>query len=364
MKRKLSIALRLVISIVLLVLLFREHNFFTEIAPRLGALLENWPWVLAGLFSAFLGLMACATRWYVILRGYAPHMPWRVMARTELIAAFFNVSSIGVIGGDAYKIMSVTRRLPGQAPQVGVSLMLDHVTGFVAVGMSNTMMEFDVFLEQGDEIPQLNPAVVLVNGAEMHKASQFVADPNDDYWTTLDERVAAAGLSDAQVQIVWLKEARASNNLPFPLDALVLKNDLRDIIENLSARFPNLKIVYLSSRTYGGYATTDLSPEPHAYQSAFAVKWLIEDQIEGKVGLNFDPNQGTVYMPWLSWGPYLWADGVAGDPNGIIWEQSDFSYDGTHPSPSGRAKVAGQLHHFLRTDVTAVPWFLSSEAVQ
>lgn len=236
--------------------------------------------------------------------------------------------------------------------------------GFVAVGMSNTMMEFDVFLEQGDEIPQLNPAVVLVNGAEMHKASQFVADPNDDYWTTLDERVAAAGLSDAQVQIVWLKEARASNNLPFPLDALVLKNDLRDIIENLSARFPNLKIVYLSSRTYGGYATTDLSPEPHAYQSAFAVKWLIEDQIEGKVGLNFDPNQGTVYMPWLSWGPYLWADGVAGDPNGIIWEQSDFSYDGTHPSPSGRAKVAGQLHHFLRTDVTAVPWFLSSEAVQ
>lgn len=135
MKRKLSIALRLVISVVLLVLLFREHNFFTEIAPRLGALLDNWPWVLAGLFSAFLGLMTCATRWYVILRGYAPQMPWRVLARTELIAAFFNVSSIGVIGGDAYKIMSVTRRLPGQAPQVGVSLMLDHVTGFVAVGL-------------------------------------------------------------------------------------------------------------------------------------------------------------------------------------------------------------------------------------
>ncbi len=236
--------------------------------------------------------------------------------------------------------------------------------GFVAVGMSNTMMEFAVFLEQSDQIPQLNPAVVLVNGAEMHKASQFVADPNDDYWATLDERITTAGLSDAQVQVIWLKEARASNNLPFPLDALLLKNDLREIIENLSAKFPNLKMVYLSSRTYGGYATTDLSPEPHAYQSAFAVKWLIEDQIEGKVGLNYDPNQGTVYAPWLSWGPYLWADGVAGEATGIVWEQSDFSYDGTHTSPAGRAKVAGLLHHFLRTDATAVPWFLSSERAQ
>lgn len=235
--------------------------------------------------------------------------------------------------------------------------------GFVAVGMSNTMMEFAVFLEQADEIPQLNPAVVLVNGAEMHKASQFLADPEDDYWTTLDERITTAGLSDAQVQVIWLKEARANNNLPFPLDALLLKADLREIVENLSARFPNLKMVYLSSRTYGGYATTDLSPEPHAYQSAFAVKWLIEDQIEGTVGLNYDPDKGTVYAPWLSWGPYLWADGIAGEPNSIIWEQSDFSYDGTHTSPAGRAKVAGLLHRFLRTDVTAVPWFLSSEAV-
>lgn len=259
--------------------------------------------------------------------------------------------------------VAIAERIPPLASDGSVDEQNGKI-GFVAVGMSNTMMEFAVFLDQGDEIPQLNPAVVLVNGAEMHKASQYVADPNDDYWTTLDERVAEAGLSDAQVQVVWLKEARASNNLPFPLDALLLKNDLKEIIENLSFRFPNLKIVYLSSRTYGGYATTDLSPEPHAYQSAFAVKWLIEDQIEGKVGLNYDPDQGTVYAPWLSWGPYLWADGVAGDPAGIVWEQSDFSYDGTHPSPSGRAKVAGQLHHFLRTDVTAVPWFLTPEVVQ
>jgi hypothetical protein len=236
--------------------------------------------------------------------------------------------------------------------------------GFVAVGMSNTSLEFETFLDQADEIPQLNPAVVFVDGAQHSKASQFVSNPNDDYWTVLGERLSDAGLSDEQVQIVWLKEARARTNLPFPLDALLLKSDLREIVELLYRRFPNLKIIYLSSRTYGGYATIDLNPEPYAYQSAFAVKWLIEDQIKGNVGLNYDTDTGTVYAPWLSWGPYLWADGLAAEHEGLVWEQSDFSFDGTHTSPSGQAKVAGQLYHFLRTDETAVPWFLSTESIQ
>ena len=135
MKRRFSIAFRLVISVVLLVLLFREHGFISEIVPRLGALLQNWPWVIAGLAASVMGLVFCALRWFVLLRGYAPHMPLWVMVRTEITAAFFNISSIGVLGGDAYKIMSISRRLPGQAAQVGVSLMLDHVAGFIAVGL-------------------------------------------------------------------------------------------------------------------------------------------------------------------------------------------------------------------------------------
>ncbi len=236
--------------------------------------------------------------------------------------------------------------------------------GFVAVGMSNTSLEFETFLDQADDIPQLNPAVVLVDGAQHSKATQFVANPNDDYWTVLGERLTDAGLSDNQVQVVWLKNARARSNLPFPLDALLLKADLREIVELLYQRFPNLKIVYLSSRTYGGYATIDLNPEPYAYQSAFAVKWLIEDQLDGDVGLNYSSEEGTVYAPWLSWGPYLWADGLAEEGEGFVWEQSDFAFDGTHTSPSGQAKVAGLLYHFLSTDETAVSWFLSSESTQ
>lgn len=133
MKRTLSILLRLVISGALLALLFREHDFIADIAPRFRDMLVNWPWVLGGIVCAFLSLFFTAMRWHIILRGLVPELPFRVVLRAEVVSAFFNITSIGVVGGDAYKLMSLSRRLPGKAMPVGVSLVLDHLTGLVSV---------------------------------------------------------------------------------------------------------------------------------------------------------------------------------------------------------------------------------------
>jgi glycosyltransferase 2 family protein len=133
LKRLVSISLRLLISAVLLVLLFRGHDFIAEFVPRLRALLTNWHWTLAGISFAFLSLFLTATRWHIILRGQVPDLPFWVVLRTEIVSAFFNISSVGVVGGDAYKIMSLSRRLPGQAMPISVALVLDHLTGLLSV---------------------------------------------------------------------------------------------------------------------------------------------------------------------------------------------------------------------------------------
>ena len=39
----------------------------------------------------------------------------------------------------------------------------------------------------------------------------------------------------------------------------------------------------------------------------------------------------------------------------------DLAGDGTHPSPSGRRKVAGLLLRFLKTDPTARAWFAAGQ---
>jgi hypothetical protein len=149
------------------------------------------------------------------------------------------------------------------------------------------------------------------------------------------------------VQVVWLKEAIARPTETFPMDARRLQTLLRTIVNILDVRFPNLRLVYVSSRVYAGYASTPLNPEPYAYQSGFAVKWLVADRIAGRI-------KG----PWVGWGPYLWADGTKTRADGLTWSCSDLQQDGTHPSETGRAKVAERLLRFLKTSPTSKSWFL------
>src|SRR5260370_38242091 len=94
-----------------------------------------------------------------------------------------------------------------------------------------------------------------------------------------------------------------------PKYAKILEGEGRKFVPPLPRRFPNLKLVYLSSRTYGGYAQTRLNPEPYAYESAFAVKWLIEEQLKGDPSLNFEPGKDAGKAPWVSVGPYFVVDG-------------------------------------------------------
>jgi hypothetical protein len=131
------------------------------------------------------------------------------------------------------------------------------------------------------------------------------------------------------------------------------------LLQNAKDRFPNLRIAYLSGRIYGGWATTELNPEPYAHEGNIVVRWLIQDQMKGNPELNFDSAKGTVESPLLLWGPYLWADGLTPrKSDGLVWERQDLAGDGTHPSPSGRQKVASMLLQFFKEDPLAKTWFV------
>jgi len=87
---------------------------------------------------------------------------------------------------------------------------------------------------------------------------------------------------------------------------------------------------------------------------------MIEKQINGHPDLNFDPDLGPVVAPYLSWGPYLWIDGLNPRSDGLTWPQEDLEKDCVHPTESGEQKVAGQLLACFKSDQTATPWFLKS----
>ena len=231
---------------------------------------------------------------------------------------------------------------------------------FISIGMSNATQEFSTFVPMANADPYRDPRVLVVDCAVGGQTASIIKDPAAPYWTTVRSRLSARGSSLAQVQVAWIKEANAGPTSGFPAATVTLMRDLGSVVRTLKDLLPNVRIAYLSSRIYAGYASTALNPEPYAYESGFAVKWLIEAQISGEDSLEFDPGQGPVEAPWLSWGPYLWADGLNPRPgDGLTWSCGDFATDGTHPAAGGRLKVADMLFQFVHIDPTVQPWYLS-----
>ncbi|MGD0500063.1 MAG: hypothetical protein ABSC23_16695 [Bryobacteraceae bacterium] len=228
----------------------------------------------------------------------------------------------------------------------------------LSVGMSNTTQEFSAFLPLAQADARKDPHVLAVDGAVSGRTAASIVSQPDTYWSVVDQRLQTAGATGNQVQVIWLKEADADPTATFPIYPQTLQSEMLTVIQQARARFPNLKIVYLSSRIYAGYADTTLNPEPWAYESGFAVKWLIEQQINSAPGMG----AASGAFPWLAWGPYLWADGLTPRIDGLTWACSELQADGTHPSPAGQQKVAAMLLDFFHSDSTARVWYLARQS--
>ncbi|MGH2575200.1 MAG: T9SS type A sorting domain-containing protein [Ignavibacteria bacterium] len=239
----------------------------------------------------------------------------------------------------------------------------DPVNGsivWLSIGMSNTTQETQQFIPLTDTFQNKNPKLILVDGAQGGQHINIIIDSTANFWNVIKQRLAQRGLTVKQVQAVWFKEAEAGPmDTSFPNYAVTLKNKFRTVMNILKNKYYNVRLCYLSCRIYAGYATTGLNPEPYAYYCGWSVKWLIEDQINGDTNLRYTGNNPR--SPWLSWGPYIWADGVIPNLENLTWIcPDDFQSDGTHPSIAGRRKVANKLFQFFTTDQTSIPWFLNN----
>jgi hypothetical protein len=226
----------------------------------------------------------------------------------------------------------------------------------IALGMSNAKMEFDTF--GGIAIPVKSNAVELINGAWPGVLASDWAYPTaeNDPWRALAARLERKGLTPQQVQVAWLKEANADpqpGTDDFPVYAEKLRDDMAIMVMRVKELYPNVRVLYLSSRIFSGYSLIRLSPEPFAYEGAFSNRWLIEDQINGggATGVTYEN------APVLLWGPYLWADGTQPRSDGLTWECNDFVEDGVHPTDAGRQKVADMMLDFFMNDPLTRVWF-------
>lgn len=134
-KKGFLILLKLGITTALLWMIFREHRFTEAIWPRLEAMVENWRWTFAGLACVGLSTWFSALRWQVLLRGQEHPVPGGEVLRVTVVSNFFNITSLGPVGGDAYRVLALMRRPGARRLPVMVSVMLDHMVGMAGIAV-------------------------------------------------------------------------------------------------------------------------------------------------------------------------------------------------------------------------------------
>ena len=222
----------------------------------------------------------------------------------------------------------------------------------VSISMSNATQEFSFFKGIADKDSRKSDKLTIVDCAQGGQTMAAWAQPEGRPWPEAMNRLKAAEVSPQQIQVAWVKLANAGPSGSKTEHLATLEADTIKVLHLLKERFPNLRVAYLASRIYGGYASTGLNPEPYAYEGAFAVRHLIQQQMNG------DESLALSKSPLLLWGPYLWADGEKGRKfDDLKYTKEDFGGDGTHPSNSGREKVAKQLLEFFATSLLAKGWF-------
>lgn len=241
------------------------------------------------------------------------------------------------------------------------------IYAMIAVGVSITHTVFDQFEANEDSDPAKDSHLVLVNAAiDGSDGPDWVSPASGTWLTVLNYYLPYQNVSPKQVVAAWVMMPHANPTGTFPIDMANQESDLIAVLQNLHRFFPNLTLAYVNGMQYGGYsnppqlAGVPTYPEPYSYESGFAVQTVISDQINGKPDLNFNPANGPVLAPWLSWGPYNWANGLLPRSDGLTWTCQDYESDGLHPSvPAGRDNYANLLITFFKTDDTTVPWFLA-----
>jgi len=227
----------------------------------------------------------------------------------------------------------------------------------LVIGHSNCQMYFTALDRQLQvEAERLHPRFVLVNAAVGGQQLPEIHQLRGGVWDRAQQMLRKRECSPREVQVLFLhttyhpwSNRRESPPGPFPETMERMRRDLAEVLAHCTKTFPNLKIAYLTAdglRRFTGF-------EPHVWQEAFGIKWLIASQIRGDEDTTFEARDGRPRrLPWLQWGPYIW-DGS--------WDRSYFT-DGVHPSRKALDIFVERYWSFLQKDPVSRAWLFRQAA--
>lgn len=168
---------------------------------------------------------------------------------------------------------------------------VDGVIGLACIGMSNSNQECEDFIAklENEFAGQVNPQVRAVNCAVPGNAIERWNDPAyDKLWEKcVRAKIPQAGLRPDQIRVVWHKAAdmmtpdeSGAAYPPYPdpnSDYFHFYENLTTFAARLREKLPSVQAVYVTSRSYGGFAGKESRGEPLSYEEGLALNQWLKD---------------------------------------------------------------------------------------
>jgi hypothetical protein len=231
---------------------------------------------------------------------------------------------------------------------------------FISLGGSTSGHMFDSLKAKTNRNAQTNPFLRMLKCSNGYGSASLnsILNPDDPYWDHVSQIIIGSQSSFRQVQIVYLETDDSDVRVNFPDRPLRVKGELEECFRTLKDKFPNIKLVYLLGRTktfdYDTIVQKRFNREPAPYYFGWAVKWAIEDQINGVHGTEYKGKNRV--SPLITWGWYEWGTDTPRQ-DGFMWTQDD-TRDGLHATPSGEDTLSTRFQNFLLDDPAASIWYV------
>ncbi|MES2996949.1 MAG: lysylphosphatidylglycerol synthase transmembrane domain-containing protein [Verrucomicrobiota bacterium] len=110
---------------------FSKVDLANPVFTKPGAL--DFRWLAAGIGCAGGALCLHALRWWCFLRGQRLDVSYGRAVELIMIDGLFNLASVSGLGGDAARIVLLSRTHPGRKLAVAASVVADHIAGLVTI---------------------------------------------------------------------------------------------------------------------------------------------------------------------------------------------------------------------------------------
>lgn len=230
---------------------------------------------------------------------------------------------------------------------------------FISLGGSTSGHLFDSLQEKTARSTQTNPSLQLLKCSNGFGSASLnsILNPDDPYWDHVTQIIRGNKASYRQVQVIYMETDDSSVSVKWPSRPQTVKTELQTCFRTLKQKFPNCKLVYLLGRTqtfeFDTIKQKRFNREPAPYYFGFAVKWAIEDQINGVPGTEYKGKKPV--SPLITWGWYEWGTDVPRQ-DGFTWTK-DNTRDGLHANPAGEDTLSTRFQNFLLTDRAANIWY-------